>query len=68
MDVLTELANQVFYEVYVSSETKFNHFEYDHVTYKYVASRINEGVFEAEERTIITENFSSEYKRESFMN
>jgi len=41
------LANQVFYEVYVSSERKFNHFEYDHLTYKYVASRMNEGVVEA---------------------
>ena len=45
------LANQVFYEVYVSSETKFNHFEYDHVTYKYVASRMSEGVFEAKHTT-----------------
>jgi predicted transcriptional regulator of viral defense system len=45
------LANQVFYEVYVSSETKFNHFEYDHVTYKYVASRMSEGVFEAKNTT-----------------
>jgi len=41
------LANQVFYEVYVSSETKFNHFDYDHVTYKYVASKMKEGVVEA---------------------
>ena len=45
------LANQVFYEVYVSSETKFNHFEYDHVTYKYVASRMSEGVLEAKNTT-----------------
>src|SRR5690625_6964466 len=45
------LANQVFYEVYVSSETKFNHFEYGHVTYKYVASRMSEGVFEAKNTT-----------------
>lgn len=45
------LANQVFYEVYVSSETKFNHFEYDHVTYKYVASRMSEGVVEARNTT-----------------
>lgn len=41
------LTNQVFYEVYVSSETKFNHFEHDHATYKYVASRMKEGVVEA---------------------
>lgn len=44
-------ANQVFYEVYVSSETKFNHFDYDHVTYKYVASRMKEGVVEAKNTT-----------------
>ncbi len=45
------LANQVSYEVYVSSKTKFNHFEYDHITYKYVASRMSEGVFEAKNTT-----------------
>ncbi len=45
------LANQVFYEVYVSSKTKFNHFEHDHITYKYVASRMSEGVFEAKNTT-----------------
>lgn len=45
------LANQVFNEVYVSTETKFHHFEYDHVTYKYVASRMKEGVIEAKNTT-----------------
>lgn len=45
------LANQVFYEVYVSSETKFNHLEYDYVTYKYVASRMPDGVVEAKNTT-----------------
>lgn len=45
------LANQVFNEVYVSTETKFHHFEYDHVTYKYVASRMKEGVVEAKNTT-----------------
>lgn len=45
------LANQVFYEVYVSSETRFNHFEYDHVTYKYVSSRMKDGVVEAKNTT-----------------
>ncbi|MHB1395115.1 MAG: type IV toxin-antitoxin system AbiEi family antitoxin domain-containing protein [Clostridia bacterium] len=45
------LANQVFYEIYVSSETKFNTFEYDHVTYKYVASRMQEGIVEAKNTT-----------------
>lgn len=45
------LANQVFYEVYVSSEKKFNHFEFNHVTYKYVASRMQEGVVGAKNTT-----------------
>ncbi len=45
------LTNQVFYEVYVSSETKFNHFEYDQVTYKYIASRMKEGVVIAKNTT-----------------
>jgi predicted transcriptional regulator of viral defense system len=45
------LANQVYYEVYVSSENKFNHFEYDNVTYKYVASRMQDGVVEAKNTT-----------------
>jgi predicted transcriptional regulator of viral defense system len=45
------LANQVFYEVYVSSKTKFNHFHYNHIDYKYVASRMCEGVVEAKNTT-----------------
>lgn len=45
------LANQVYYEVYVSSETRFNHFEYDNVTYKYVASKMQDGVVEAKNTT-----------------
>ena len=45
------LANQIFYEVYVSSETKFNAFEFDHMTYKYVASRMQEGIVEAKNTT-----------------
>ncbi len=45
------LANQVFYEIYVSSGTKFNAFKYDHVTYKYVASRMQEGIVEAKNTT-----------------
>jgi len=31
------LTNQVFYEVYVSSESKFNHFEFECITYKYIS-------------------------------
>ncbi|MBU5424887.1 transcriptional regulator [Tissierella pigra] len=40
------LANQVFYEVYVSSEVRFTNFEYGGITYKYVASRMDEGIEE----------------------
>jgi len=45
------LANQVFYEVYVSSETRFNHFEYDKVLYRFIASRMHEGVIAAKNTT-----------------
>lgn len=38
------LASRALYEVYVSSERKFNHFEYDQLTYKYVASKLREGI------------------------
>ena len=40
------LANQVFYEVYVSSKVRFNTFEYGGIAYKYVSSRIDEGIDE----------------------
>ena len=45
-------ANQVYNEVYVSSETRFNSFEYDNITYKYVASRMAEGVVVAKNTTL----------------
>ncbi|MGV8155179.1 MAG: type IV toxin-antitoxin system AbiEi family antitoxin domain-containing protein [Alkaliphilus sp.] len=45
------LANQVFYEVYVSSETKFQKFDFGKVTFKYIASRMKEGVVEAKNTT-----------------
>ena len=45
------LSNQVFYELYVSSKTKFNHFEYDHVTYNYVSSKMEDGIVEAKNTT-----------------
>lgn len=40
------LANQVYYEIYVSSETRFRDFEFEGVRYKHVASKINHGVIE----------------------
>lgn len=45
------LVNQVYYEVYVSSETKFHHFEFDTMMYKHVASRMSDGVVEAKHTT-----------------
>lgn len=40
------LTKEKLSEVYVSSDSKFNHFEYDHVTYKFIASRMKEGIVE----------------------
>lgn len=45
------LGNQVFNEIYVSSKTKFEHFDYNHFTYKYIASKMDEGVIEARNTT-----------------
>jgi predicted transcriptional regulator of viral defense system len=38
------LANQVFYELYVSSDERFNNFEYEGINYTYCDSRILVGV------------------------
>jgi predicted transcriptional regulator of viral defense system len=38
------VAVQVFYEVYVSSETMFNNFEFDGYTYKCLVSKCNAGI------------------------
>lgn len=38
------LTNQVYYEVYVSSQSRFREFEFDNVVYRYVASKSQEGV------------------------
>ena len=37
-------ANQVFYEVYVSGDKRFNPFEHDDIAYCYIAPRVNVGV------------------------
>lgn len=37
-------ANQVFYEVYVSGKGRFADFEYDKITYRYFAPRIEAGI------------------------
>ncbi len=41
------LANQVFNEVYVSSSRRFNHFEFQGTTYKYIKPKIQSGVITA---------------------
>jgi predicted transcriptional regulator of viral defense system len=48
------MANQVFTEIYVSSKERFNDFEFDGRTYRYVASKINIGV-DVKKRVKITD-------------
>ena len=38
------LSDQIYYEVYVSSETRFREFEFDGYVYRYIPSRIQNGV------------------------
>ena len=38
------ITDQVYYEVYVSSETSFREFTFDGYTYRYLASRSSEGI------------------------
>lgn len=45
------LANQVFNEVYASSDTRFKNFVYENISYRYVASRICEGISSAKNTT-----------------
>lgn len=40
------MANQVYYEVYVSSNVRFADFEFEGITYKYVASKLDTGIVE----------------------
>lgn len=44
-------ANQVFNEMVVSSEQKFNAFEFDHIAYKYMSSKLNIGIVDATNTT-----------------
>jgi len=38
------LANQIYYTVYISSESKFRDFEFENITYKYIHSKSKMGV------------------------
>ena len=38
------ITNQIYYDVYVSSETSFRDFDYDGYTYRYVHSKFKDGV------------------------
>jgi len=48
-------ANQVFYEVYVSGEKRFNHFEHDDLTYRYIAPRMSVGIEEKPDGVRVTD-------------
>ena len=48
-------ANQVFYQVYVSGEGRFANFEYDDLTFRYVAPRIELGVVQKEDGIRVTD-------------
>jgi predicted transcriptional regulator of viral defense system len=47
--------NQVFNEVYVSSSSKFNSFDFDGVTFRYVMARINAGVEKRADGVAVTD-------------
>jgi predicted transcriptional regulator of viral defense system len=49
------LANQVFYEVYISGGKRFSEFEYDDVTFRYIAPRITGGVTEKSDSVRVTD-------------
>jgi predicted transcriptional regulator of viral defense system len=49
------LANQVFYEVYVSSPRRFTPFDYDGVTYRFVAERLDAGVVDRRDGVRVTD-------------
>jgi len=40
------ISNQVYYEIYVSSLKRFNNFEFNGITYKYISSKISTGVIQ----------------------
>jgi predicted transcriptional regulator of viral defense system len=48
-------ANQVFYEVYVSGNGRFANFDYDGLTFRYVAPRIELGVLLMDDGVLVTD-------------
>ncbi len=48
-------ANQVFYELYISGESRFLDFEYDDLMFRYVALRIEPGVVHNEDGIHVTD-------------
>lgn len=40
------ISNQLYYEIYVSSQKRFYNFEFNGITYKYVSSKISDGVIQ----------------------
>ena len=48
-------ANQVSYQVEVSSNTAFSSFEYSGITYAYIGSRINEGIIKQPDGVRVTD-------------
>ena len=48
-------ANQVFYEVYVSGGKRFAPFEFDDVTFRYIAPRISDGIVEKPDGVRVTD-------------
>ncbi|KAA6320522.1 hypothetical protein EZS27_029716, partial [termite gut metagenome] len=47
------LAHQVFYEIYVSSEDRFNHFEYEGISYLYCESKLQSGIINPVTDTLV---------------
>ena len=47
--------HQVFYEIYVSSPTTFHNFDFGGFTYRYIKSRISEGVLEQDNGVSVTD-------------
>jgi len=47
--------NQVFYEVYVGSKSKFNNFEFNDIEYICIGSRFNDGVVKVENNVYVTD-------------